>query len=102
MHMAFIILGISFWTALDLFEGAPKNLKSYDIIPLLFISLTIIAGTFVSGMDAGKIYNTWPLMGLNYYPDDNTIKNLINMAAGIFQYVCDKIRTLYLVKNEFN
>ena len=68
LSMAFIILGISFWTALDLFEGAPKNLKSYDIIPLLFISLTIIAGTFVSGMDAGLVYNTFPYMGDGIIP----------------------------------
>ena len=68
LSMAFIILGISFWTALDLFEGAPKNLKSYDIIPLLFISLTIIAGTFVSGMDAGLLYNTFPYMGDGIIP----------------------------------
>jgi len=68
LSMAFIILGISFWTALDLFEGAPKNLKSYDIIPLLFISLTIIAGTFVSGMDAGLVYNTFPYMGDSIIP----------------------------------
>ena len=68
LSMAFIILGISFWTALDLFEGAPKNLKSYDIIPLLFNSLTIIAGTFVSGMDAGLVYNTFPYMGDSIIP----------------------------------
>ena len=68
LSMAFIILGISFWTALDLFEGAPKNLKFYDIIPLLFISLTIIAGTFVSGMDAGLVYNTFPYMGESIIP----------------------------------
>ena len=68
LSMAFIILGISFWTALDLFEGAPKNLKSYDLIPLLFISLTIIAGTFVSGMDAGLVYNTFPYMGESIIP----------------------------------
>ena len=68
LSMAFIILGISFWTALDLFEGAPKSLKSYDIIPLLFISLTIIAGTFVSGMDAGLVYNTFPYMGDSIIP----------------------------------
>ena len=68
LSMAFIILGISFWTALDLLEGAPKNLKSYDIIPLLFISLTIIAGTFVSGMDAGLVYNTFPYMGESIIP----------------------------------
>ena len=68
LSMAFIILGISFWTALDVYEGAPKNLKSYDIIPLLFISLTIIAGTFVSGMDAGLVYNTFPYMGDGIIP----------------------------------
>ena len=68
LSMAFIILGISFWTALDLFEGVPKNFKYYDIIPLLFISLTIIAGTFVSGMDAGLVYNTFPYMGESIIP----------------------------------
>ena len=68
LSMAFIILGISFWTALDLFEGVPKNFKYYDIIPLLFISLTIIAGTFVSGMDAGLVYNTFPYMGDSIIP----------------------------------
>tara|TARA_Y100001968_G_scaffold236344_1_gene219592 strand:+ start:181 stop:765 length:585 start_codon:yes stop_codon:yes gene_type:complete len=68
LSMAFIILGISFWTALDLFEGASKNLKYYDMIPLLFISLTIIAGTFVSGMDAGLVYNTFPYMGDGIIP----------------------------------
>ena len=68
LSMAFIILGISFWTALDLYEGTSKNLKSYDMIPLLFISLTIIAGTFVSGMDAGLVYNTFPYMGDSIIP----------------------------------
>ena len=32
-------------------------------------------GAFVSGLDAGKIYQTWPLMGTNYFPDDISIKN---------------------------
>ena len=27
-------------------------------------------GAFVSGLDAGKIYQTWPLMGANYMPND--------------------------------
>jgi cytochrome c oxidase assembly protein subunit 15 len=33
--------------------------------------LQLIIGAFVSGMDAGKIYNTWPLMGSSYFPDDS-------------------------------
>ena len=68
LSMAFIILGISFWTALDLFEGKVENLKFIDSIPLIFISLTIIAGTFVSGMDAGLVYNSFPYMGDNIVP----------------------------------
>ena len=32
-------------------------------------------------MDAGKIYNTWPLMGTSYFPDDNTYINLINIKV---------------------
>ena len=38
-------------------------------------------GAFVSGLDAGKIYQTWPLMNEFLVPDDinfNRIENLIN------------------------
>ena len=38
-------------------------------------------GAFVSGMDAGKIYNSWPLMGNNYFPDDNNFTNLFKLSA---------------------
>ena len=72
--MAFIILSIVFWNFLKL-----TKLKIYQIsiklylvrlfIFLLFIQLII--GAFVSGMDAGKVYNTWPLMGSSYFPDDS-------------------------------
>ena len=32
-------------------------------------------------MDAGKIYNSWPLMGNTYFPDDNNLINLFNLSA---------------------
>ena len=32
-------------------------------------------------MDAGKIYNTWPLMGNNYFPDDNSFNHIITIDA---------------------
>ena len=32
-------------------------------------------------MDAGKIYNSWPLMNSSYFPDDNEIGNLFNLSA---------------------
>ena len=44
-------------------------------MPLFFLFIIfcqIIIGAFVSGMDAGQIYNSWPLMGSSYFPDDNS------------------------------
>ena len=38
-------------------------------------------GAFVSGMDAGKIYNSWPLMGNTYFPNDNNVENLFKLSA---------------------
>ena len=46
---------------------------------LVFIQIAI--GAFVSGMDAGKIYNSWPLMGNSYFPDDNNLLNLFKLSA---------------------
>ena len=68
LSMAFIILGITFWTALDLYEGPLSKIDFLDFIPLTFISITIIAGTFVSGMDAGLVYNSFPYMGETIIP----------------------------------
>jgi cytochrome c oxidase assembly protein subunit 15 len=68
LSIAFIILGITFWTALNLFEGKLKSISLFDFLPLSFVCLTIIAGTFVSGMDAGLVYNTFPYMGDNVVP----------------------------------
>ncbi len=79
--MAFVILSMILWNYLKLkkFNILNKlNLK----LPLTFIILLfiqIVIGAFVSGLDAGKIYNSWPLMGSNYFPDDNNISNLISI-----------------------
>ena len=43
--------------------------------------MQLIIGAFVSGMDAGKIYNTWPLMGVNYFPDDSNFKEFLNLKV---------------------
>ena len=50
------------------FKISNKNLPFQILI--LLILLQIIMGAFVSGLDAGKIYQTWPLMGTNYMPND--------------------------------
>ena len=48
---------------------------------MIFGFIQIGIGAFVSGMDAGKIYNTWPLMGNTYFPDDNKFVNLFRLSA---------------------
>ena len=47
----------------------------------MLIFIQIVLGAFVSGMDAGKIYNTWPLMGNSYFPDDNKFISLFKLSA---------------------
>ena len=34
---------------------------------------------FVSGLDAGQIYQTWPLMGQNYFPNDSLVSDLFSL-----------------------
>ena len=41
----------------------------------------ICVGAFVSGLDAGQIYQSWPLMNQSYFPDDSNIKDLFSMEA---------------------
>ncbi|MDC0481812.1 COX15/CtaA family protein, partial [Candidatus Pelagibacter sp.] len=41
--------------------------------------LQLAIGAFVSGMDAGRIYNTWPLMGSSYFPDDSKFIEFLNV-----------------------
>ena len=82
--LAFIILSLIFWNYLKN-KGISRSEKkinfSLPIIFLLLIFFQISIGAFVSGMDAGKIYNSWPLMGTSYFPDDSSIVNLFNLNA---------------------
>ena len=80
---AFIILSIVFWKFLKL-----TNLKVNEIsiklnsikFFLFLIFLQLIIGAFVSGMDAGKVYNTWPLMGSSYFPDDSKFAEFLKIT----------------------
>ena len=79
--MAFVILSMILWNYLKLKKFNIFNKLNFKL-PLTFIILLfiqIVIGAFVSGLDAGKIYNSWPLMGSNYFPDDNNISNLISI-----------------------
>ena len=82
--LAFIIISLVFWNYLSLRNinlSFKKINRQIPIIFILIIFLQICIGAFVSGMDAGKIYNSWPLMGSGFFPDDNSIKNLFYLSA---------------------
>ncbi len=82
--VAFIILSLIFWNFLQLNYSKNKDYKINYFIPLIFlimIFIQIVVGAFVSGMDAGKIYNSWPLMGETYFPNDNDFTNLFEFTV---------------------
>ena len=82
--VAFLIISLILWNYLKLkYSYTTKNNLNYKL-PLFFLFLIyiqIIIGAFVSGMDAGQIYNTWPMMGSNYFPDDNNFSYLFKFSA---------------------
>ncbi len=82
--VAFIILSLILWNYFKLNIKNNYQSKLNIFLPSIFlilIFLQIIIGAFVSGMDAGLVYNSWPLMGNTFFPDDNKIVNLLSIAA---------------------
>ena len=82
--LAFLILSLIFWNYLKISKNKNILNRINPLIPFIFLFLIFIQiciGAFVSGMDAGKIYNSWPLMGNSYFPNDNNIINLFKLSA---------------------
>jgi cytochrome c oxidase assembly protein subunit 15 len=83
MHLfiAFIIFSSLLWMYLNFSRKKNKKFflnhtKVSSLKLLIFlIYIQIIMGAFVSGLDAGKIYQTWPLMNNSFFPDDVVILN---------------------------
>ncbi len=69
---AFIIYAYMFWVALSRLypaSGTDRHAwygKTFALTTL--ISITVISGGFVAGLKAGKIYNTFPMMGDYWLP----------------------------------
>tara|TARA_B100000965_G_C19567406_1_gene747454 strand:+ start:822 stop:1778 length:957 start_codon:yes stop_codon:yes gene_type:complete len=81
--VAFIILSLILWNYLKYSEIITYSIRIKYFLPYFFLLLVffqITIGAFVSGMDAGKIYNSWPLMGQSFFPDDNLVENLFKLS----------------------
>ena len=85
LSMAFIIISCIYWLIQNtrinsskiFFNFSYKNLPY--LILILFIFFQIILGAFVSGLDAGRVYQTWPLMGSTYFPDDIILNHYVKL-----------------------
>ena len=81
---AFIIISILYWKYLNIINSTNKYFFKKDnlVLKLLFflILFQICIGAFVSGLDAGLIYQTWPKMNSSFFPDDLQIKNIFFLS----------------------
>ncbi|MEM9404174.1 MAG: COX15/CtaA family protein [Pseudomonadota bacterium] len=69
---AFLILAFMWWTALSLLHPANGRERhpwfGRTVALTSLITVTIISGGFVAGLKAGKLYNTFPMMGDYWIP----------------------------------
>jgi cytochrome c oxidase assembly protein subunit 15 len=70
LGLALLIYAATLWTALDLLRPspAPTQLSRAALAFSALVFLTILAGGFVAGLDAGMSYNTFPLMDGRFVP----------------------------------
>ncbi len=66
--MALLIFSLLIWTALDIRDGRSPLPRGYTAATIGTVGLTILAGALVAGMDAGLLYNEYPLMGPKLIP----------------------------------
>ena len=69
---AFLVYALMLWTALNLLfrQGGDTNHRGYRwaVAVLAFVSITVLSGGLVAGLDAGQVYNTFPRMGGDWIP----------------------------------
>jgi cytochrome c oxidase assembly protein subunit 15 len=65
---ALVIFSLLTWTALDLLYKPSRRPRGHAMGSLVLITITILAGALVAGMDAGLLYNEYPLMGAGLVP----------------------------------
>ena len=74
LSLALLIFAIAVWTAASLDRSGPPVPASRAVRRTVggltaAVVLTIISGGFVAGLDAGRIFNEFPLMGGEVIPD---------------------------------
>lgn len=87
--LAILIMGYIYWLILKLTQNFDKSFrivsKSMFVFSLILV-LQIVYGAFVAGLDAGMVFNTYPLMGKSMVPSilfSGGLDMFINGNAGV-------------------
>jgi len=81
LSLALFILSLIFWFILDIFKIKifyKKISNLFLLFILTLIVLQIVLGAFLSGLDGGLIYNSWPDMNGNFFPNDIEFQDIMN------------------------
>ena len=82
LSLAIIIYSLIFWALLNYKNKFKLNFTkpTLFILCLIFLILVqIIWGAFTSGLNAGLLYQTWPLMNEKFIANDIIFKNLFSL-----------------------
>ena len=81
LTLALFILCLIFWFILNLFNIKKFSLKISNLllISILFLILfQVILGAFLSGLNGGLVYNSWPDMNGSFFPNDANIRDYLS------------------------
>ena len=76
LSAAFTVFSLVLWTVLDIRDGRTGFASNgsaegrWSRVLLGLLILQIVWGAFTAGLDAGRIYNTWPLMNGEFMPEN--------------------------------
>lgn len=91
---AFTVFGLVLWTVFDIRQGRRSFASDGSAVGrwarvlLALLVLQVVWGAFTAGLDAGHIYNTWPLMNGEVMPEnvtafDSAWKNFTDHRDGV-------------------
>ena len=93
LGLALVIFALLVWTALDILArttpAARPGHRLHGTAVLGLVAVTIVWGAFVAGLDAGLLYNSWPLMGGQLVPAEA-------FAGGTGDAVDDRVTIQFL------
>ena len=81
LSLALFILCLIFWYILDIYKTKKFQNKIPNLLLLFILKLIvlqIVLGAFLSGLDGGLIYNSWPDMNGSFFPNDVGYSDLVS------------------------